>query len=326
MLIANPIYDVVFKYLMEDSQIAHTVISTIVGEDVLELRSLSQELTREPITLPQLEDERGKVPAATVELCRLDFIARIKTPTGEKKVAIELQKAKEVTDLMRFRRYLGLLYEGKGETDADTLTPPQIYCIYLLGYDAALPDCAVLRIDPDVKNAATGETLNVDNVFIKALNHRSWIVQIKLLKPEYHNEMEQLLAVFDQSNRTEDFHILNVSENDFPEKFRPIIRRLQMAQSTPEVRKIMHLEDEFIEGWRIMERQLEKKLQARDAVIAEQQKALEDKDKTLEEQQKAFEEQQKAFEEQQKTLSYKDKALSDKDNYIAELERKLRGQ
>ena len=31
MLIANPIYDVVFKYLMEDSKIAKLVISSIIG-------------------------------------------------------------------------------------------------------------------------------------------------------------------------------------------------------------------------------------------------------------------------------------------------------
>ncbi|GMO64245.1 MAG: hypothetical protein Ta2A_11750 [Treponemataceae bacterium] len=271
MLIANPIYDVVFKYLMEDSRIAQTFISTIIGEEVLEMHTVSQELTHEQVTIP----ESDGIPSATIALCRLDFAARIQTPAGEKKVAIELQKAKEVTDLMRFRRYIGLHYSGKGETDSEY--PPQIYCIYLLGYDATLPPCPVLLIDPAVKNVATGETLKVNNPFINGLHHRSWIVQIKLLKPEYHNEMEQLLAVFDQSNHTEDFHILNVREEDFPEKFRPIIRRLQMAQSTQDIRKVMHLEDEIVEEFRVRERNEEKLHE----VIDEQQRLIAEQAKRI---------------------------------------------
>ena len=34
MIIANPIYDVVFKYLLEDVEIARELLSTILGEEV----------------------------------------------------------------------------------------------------------------------------------------------------------------------------------------------------------------------------------------------------------------------------------------------------
>ncbi|MCP4402531.1 MAG: hypothetical protein GY801_35150 [bacterium] len=37
MHIANPIYDVVFKYLLEDNEIAKLLISTIISEEVVEL-------------------------------------------------------------------------------------------------------------------------------------------------------------------------------------------------------------------------------------------------------------------------------------------------
>ena len=37
MQIANPIYDVVFKFMMEDSKVAKKFISAIIGEEVLEL-------------------------------------------------------------------------------------------------------------------------------------------------------------------------------------------------------------------------------------------------------------------------------------------------
>jgi DNA-binding ferritin-like protein (Dps family) len=45
MLIANPIYDVVFKYMMEDLQVAKTFVSAIIGDDVTELDFCPQELT-----------------------------------------------------------------------------------------------------------------------------------------------------------------------------------------------------------------------------------------------------------------------------------------
>jgi hypothetical protein len=37
MYIANPIYDVVFKYLMEDNKVAKKLISTIIGEKIIEI-------------------------------------------------------------------------------------------------------------------------------------------------------------------------------------------------------------------------------------------------------------------------------------------------
>ena len=42
MIIANPIYDVVFKYLLEDVEIARELLSTILGEP--EVVHIDQEL------------------------------------------------------------------------------------------------------------------------------------------------------------------------------------------------------------------------------------------------------------------------------------------
>ncbi len=100
MHIANPIYDVVFKYLMEDSKIAKLILSTIIEEEVLNLEFKPQEYT----TL--LEQ-----PPLTVY--RLDFSATIKTPEGSKNVLIEIQKAKYSSDIVRFRRYLGEHYKNR---------------------------------------------------------------------------------------------------------------------------------------------------------------------------------------------------------------------
>ncbi len=47
MRIANPIYDVVFKYLMEDRESAVLLLSEIIGEDIVELDFHPQESTAE---------------------------------------------------------------------------------------------------------------------------------------------------------------------------------------------------------------------------------------------------------------------------------------
>jgi len=239
--IANPIYDVVFKYLMEDNAIAKLMVSTIIGEEVVELEPKPQEYTIDK------EDIDGTGKLLTVY--RLDFTAKIKIDEGYKLVLIELQKASVPTDIFRFRSYLGKQYGKKDNsavTDDGELEPLQIYAIYILGKDLEVCDTPVLRIYPNVIDVATQKVVEVKNKFIEALNHKCWIVQISCLKQRRRNELEQLLSVFDQANSTSDNHILNVREDDFPEKFRAIIRRLKMAAGSPEVKKRMEIEDEHL--------------------------------------------------------------------------------
>ena len=101
MHIANPIYDVVFKYLMEDNEIAKLIIGTIIEEEIVELEFLPQETTVYLETL----DRRS------LTVYRLDFSAKIKLPEGgHKQILIEIQKTKISTDIMRFRQYMAEVY------------------------------------------------------------------------------------------------------------------------------------------------------------------------------------------------------------------------
>jgi len=108
------------------------------------------------------------------------------------------------------------------------------------------------------------------------LHHKSWIVQISCLKARRRNELEQLLAIFDQSNRTNDNHILNVKEENFPEKYRPIIRRLKGAASDSKVKKQMKEEEEIIRYLRDVARiEINKALKEKDKIIEEKEKIIE---------------------------------------------------
>ena len=290
MQIANPIYDVVFKYMMEDNAVAKLVVSSIIGEEVLELEPKPQERTREKL---QIGSDNS-----SLTVYRLDFSAKIKAPDGQKLVHIEMQKAGLPTDIPRFRRYLGEQFADPNNnisTSGGTVGL-QIYCIYFLGKDLGFKDTSVLKISPNVVDVATSEVINTKSDFIDSLHHKSWVVQINCLKARRRTELEQLLAVFDQSNLTKDWHILNVSEEDFPEKFRPIIRRLKSAASDSKVKNQMKTEDEFL-------RYLQ------DCIRVAQNKAFEEKDKLLEESKKTIEESKKTIEEKDKRIAELEKLL-----------------
>jgi hypothetical protein len=300
MQIANPIYDIVFKYMMEDNAVAKLLVSSIIGEEVLELEPKPQEHTREKL---QIGSDNS-----SLTVYRLDFSAKIKVPDGQKLVHIEMQKAGLPTDIPRFRRYLGEQFTDPNnniKTNSGTIGL-QIYCIYFLGKDLGLKDAPVLKISPNVVDVATSEIIDTKSDFIDSLHHKSWVVQINCLKSRRRTELEQLLSVFDQGNITKDWHILNVSEEDFPEKFRPIIRRLKSAASDSKVKKQMKVEDEFM-------RYLQ------DCIRVERDKVIEEKDKSLAEKDKTIEESKKTIEESKKTIE-------DKDKRIAELERQLKEQ
>ncbi len=125
MLIANPIYDLAFKFLLENLEIAKGIISTIIDEEILHIDFQAKEST---IRLP-----------SKFTFFHLDFIARIRDKQGNSKnILIELQKSNVALDILRFRRYLGSQYRKEedvvkpdGSTAKESLP---IIAIYFLGF------------------------------------------------------------------------------------------------------------------------------------------------------------------------------------------------
>ena len=276
MLIANPVYDVVFKYMMGDLKVAKTFVSAIIGEEVEELDFCPQEIAT-------------KYRDNSVTVIRMDFLARIKVADGYKAVIIELQKALLSSDIKRFRRYLGGQYQSKANIYTDNKKEEHarpIYCIFFLGHALGNNESPVLTVTNQVKDRATGEELNLRHEFIDCLHHKSWIVQISKLKRYRRDDLEKLLSIFDQNNITDSNHILNVNEDDFPEEFKHIIRRLKQAAESKEVAEQMTAEDELISDFQSLER----KVGAMTEIIEEKDKALEDNKKALEEKDKIIEE------------------------------------
>ena len=274
--IANPIYDGAFKYLLDDNRIARLFLSTMIGEEIVEL-------TFRPT------EHRTDVEQRSVTVFRIDFSARIALPDGgEKLVILEIQKAKFAAEIMRFRKYLGRQYlskENSYTTAGGELRAMPILSIYLLGHSLEHTESPVIRVVRQYLDATGRERLEHREEFIESLTHDSLIVQIPHLKQRRQNDLECLLGIFDQSQKDPaDAHTLSIREEDYPKKFHGVIRRLIKAISEPDVREVMEVEDDYLEDLEDMERSLAKKdavIAKKDAVLAEKEAALVEKDAVI---------------------------------------------
>jgi hypothetical protein len=308
--------------MMSDSRVAKTFLSAIIGKKIVELDFASTEYTLKT----GVEKSQIDRTLEQITVCRFDFAAKIETENGDcKTVIIELQKAKFATDIMRFRRYLGAMYQSVENTyDEHRIKARQIYCIYLLNYEIDLSDSPIIKVDYIVSDLTTGEELDKKNEFIESLNHKSWIVQVRQLKEKRRNELENLLSIFDQDNITDDKHILNIDERQFSEEYQHIIRKLREAYESRKVREEMQMEDDYIKELLIKDEELQlknKMIAEKDKTLAEKDKSLAEKDKSLAEKDKSLAEKDKTLAEKDKTLAEKDKSLAEKDREIAELKR-----
>ena len=311
--IANPIYDGAFKYLLDDNRIARLFLSTLIGEEIAEL-------TFRPT------EHRLDVEQRSVTVFRMDFSARIALPDGgEKLVIIEIQKAKYATDIMRFRKYLGQQYLSKDNsyTVKGELHAMPILSIYLLGHSLSHTERPVIRVVRQYLDASGKEPIECREEFIESLTHDSIIVQIPHLAHRRQSDLECLLGIFDQSQKDPaDAHTLSIREEDYPEKFQGVIRRLIKAISEPDVRETMDVEDDYLEDLEDMERMIAKK----DAALVEQRAALVEKDAALVEQKAALVEKDAALVEKDAALVEKDAALVEKDAALEQAQLALKQQ
>jgi hypothetical protein len=250
MQIANPIYDVVFKYLMEDSKVAKLLISSIIEMEIEDIDFKPQEFTTD------LKSDSGDLT-----VYRLDFSARVKTPEGLKHVLIELQKAKYATDIMRFRNYLGGHYKNVDNSRIEVIENHErrvgipIISIYFLGHALDHTTASVIGVNRVCRDLVTNELLEKPESFIESLTHDSYIIQIPQLAKNRRNDLEKLLSIFDQSESVDaTHHILNIKEEDYPEKYHALIRRLHSVVLSPEIRKNMEIEDTVLLNFEDMQR------------------------------------------------------------------------
>ena len=297
MRIANPIYDVVFKYLLDDEKVARLMLSALLGKDVLELSFRPTEV-RQPVEHPD---------GGEWLVLRMDFAATVGLEDGSRKlVLIEIQKANNAWDVQRFRRYLGSNYCNPENVYVDPAGRSQalpLLTIYFLGEGLEGIDVPVLKVNRHYLDVATGGEVSISDPFVEALTHDSIVVQINRLRGRRRTDLERLLAVFDQGQAFHsDPHLLDILEENFPERYRDVLRRLLRAGAEQNVRDGMDVEDDVVAAFQEQVRKTAQALEEKDRVIEGRDRVIEGKDRVIE---------------------GKDKALEAKDQIIAELERRL---
>lgn len=272
--IANPIYDVVFRYMMEDNKVAKLFLSALIGKPI-------QKLDFRPTTYSR---KIGEVSSITV--IRMDFSAKIEQKDGtEKVVIIELQKAKFYHQTMRFRRYLGKQYQNPANINKYKEALP-IYPIYILGQSFTKHKAPVFRVQREYVDATTQEVIAEKHPFVEALTHDAIVVQIPYLKGSRRTVLEQFLSIFDQSQRVDQKgHILALEEEDYPKRYHSIIRRLNKALQSPKMEEDMDMEDEVIDEFNKKDELIEA---ARKQVRVAELQAEQERQKTQQEKQSKY--------------------------------------
>jgi len=184
MLIANPIYDTVFKHLLENQRVAKFFISTLLNKSIVSISIRSPEHTY----IDPKDQE--------LKLLRMDFTVEIETENGKsQKVIIEMQKSdKFISDVSRFRRYLGHEY-------MHDIIP--IISIYVLGFPLPGIETACLRISRGYYDLVEEKEIAAISDFAERLTHDCYIVQVPRIQPRLKTPLDRLLSVFEQRNFTD---------------------------------------------------------------------------------------------------------------------------
>ncbi len=312
MIIANPIYDVVFKRMMENERVAKFFVGTLLGENIESIEIKPQEYTYEgelDLTKPkEIEILENRIKQRfSIWVYRLDFIATIRTTSGElKKVLIEIQKANNQIDLMRFRNYLAEQYKKEDKINTKKTILP-ITTIYILGFKLPEIDTACIKVERNYKDLINNKIITTKSDFVEKLTHDCYIVQVNRITNNYSTRLEKLLSIFEQQHFTDDKKITKEFIHALDtEDIKLATDILHFAGTNPAERKKIEIEQE---AWRTLNAMFEVKENELIDVINEKNIALEEMNIALDEKDKALDE--------------KDKALDDKDRLIKELIDKL---
>ena len=293
--VANPIYDSVFKYIMEDERIAKTILSALLKKEVVHV-------TVRP-------HEYSNTTRDTLSMFRIDFAATVREKEGneikDRIVLIELQKTWLNTETLRFRQYLGAQYNNKNnirEADEKGFAYPMV-AVYLLGHKVGNIKEPIVYVNHDVFDY-NGNVVAEGNAepFVESLTHNSIIVQIPRLQGNVNNRLEKVLSVFDQTNVEGDTQqVLKIDEDKYADDndMMYVLHKLTAAAANSEMRQDMNVEDEFY-----------KAIEDRDTAIMQRDKILKEQSKQLSQQSEQISQQSEQISQQSEQLKNMAKALS----------------
>ncbi|TAE70799.1 MAG: hypothetical protein EAZ85_11455, partial [Bacteroidetes bacterium] len=209
----------------------------------------------------------------------LDFIATIKTENGErKKILIEVQKAKNLVDLMRFRNYLAEQYKKEDIVDGQNLVLP-ITTIYILGFDLEGIQSPCIKIERNYKDLLKNKNINEKHEFIEKLTHDSFVVQVNKITNSYQTKLEKLLSIFEQKHFFDDNKIVKDFKHNISgdENMKITTDILHFTGTSETEREELLKEQEAMRTINSYFQENRKKLIQQEKMLEESKKALEQK-------------------------------------------------
>ena len=295
MKIVNPSFDTIFKYLLEDLDIAKGLISRILDKEIVDITPLPQEQTSIEVRMKYIN----------IPMVRQDFVAAIrtveKTKSGEKKekiqkVMVEMQKSAFPPEITRFRKYISEKYHHKTKINNEEIDLP-IITIYLIekAFNSMLPP--ILYVANKYYDRLTNEQYKGQrDPFVDLLIHEAYFIQTSLLPIDLKNDLLRVLSIFSPKYQ----YGLGKSERRFIEidhkelnRYKDkllnlIIRRLEIASTNNKLLTALDLELEYEKEWENLEKiaELERKKAEKALKIAEQERKEKEEAKKREEEAK----------------------------------------
>jgi hypothetical protein len=308
MKIINPIYDVAFKYMMEDNQVAIDFLSAILDKEIISVEVQSQEFA-------------NVTEAEGLRLFRIDFKAIIRNPSGElETVLLEIQKSKKGFEVERFETYLGLNYLKQNivlnEDKVAKKVGYPITVIYVLGFRLKNIKVPVLKVARQYLNGITKRPLNakIREDFVEKLPHDLYAIQIPRLKMYVRTglkeltDLEKILDIFNHKKyKTSDNRIFDYTGDMSNPKVARVVKHLSRAIiDNDNLLHTMLVEDEIeahLERERISKERFKKDADesriAAKAALAEKKVAIADKVEAVAEKEQAVAEKEQAVAEKE---------------------------
>ncbi|MDR2438294.1 MAG: hypothetical protein LBE12_02835 [Planctomycetaceae bacterium] len=297
IIIANPIYDVVFKRLMDDTENARFFIETLLDQEVEQIEFKPQEYPIPTDIVSQLPPLQ--LPGA-MTFFRLDFIATIKTATGEyQKVLIEVQKGKKSLNIMRFRGYLAEHYRRVDEIAVPFVglqkIPLHIITIYILGFELKHIPTPAVKIAREYIDLVTNTPIVAKDDFAEQLTHDCIIIQTSRIHRSIKTELDALLSLFEQNYFVDrNGHFKKYIQPSNNKNIRRMTEVLSYVASSDEDRQLMETEEsirqivdgDFNEEMQKIRYEFKKRSEENERLTAEKKQAIAEKEQVIAEKDK----------------------------------------
>ena len=275
--ILNPVYDSVFKILLENTFVAKGLISRIIGYKIKELTALPSERAKDKL-----------MRKYNIAIYRLDFVALIENEHGEPEhLIIEMQKSAITPHLDRFRQYLGdelrrkvPVKQKNGKTKFEFLPITTIYFIEK-SFNKKLPP--ILFADKKYFDVlGNKEYTQKVGKLVKCLTNKAFFIQTENLPPDMKGDLEILNTFSNQLVIKEEGDgqdlVLEIPYDDIDNIKDPVYRevvKILMALVGDDKLKRQMRDERIYENYLD---QMEMQLREKDQAIEQKDQALEQKD------------------------------------------------